>query len=52
MRRIRGEEGRSNVCGGEGAGKRMEGTNLSTQFSSFLSIASERSLRTLPVKSQ
>ena len=45
MRRMRGEEGRSNVCGGESAGKRMEGTNLSTQFSSFLSL---HSIRTEP----
>ena len=33
--------------------RRMEGTNLSTQFSSFLFVhASEQSLQTLPVKSQ
>ena len=45
MRRMSREEGRSNVCGGEGAGKRTEGTNLSTQFSSFLSL---HSIRTEP----
>ena len=53
VRRMRGEKGRTNVCGGEGAGKRMR--ELTSQLSSVvssLSIASERSLRTLPVKNQ
>ena len=52
VRRMRGEKG-TNVCGGEGAGKRMR--ELTSQLSSVvssLSIASERSLRTLPVKNQ
>ena len=53
VRRMRREKGRTNVCGGEGAGKRMR--ELTSQLSSVvssLSIASERSLRTLPVKNQ
>ena len=37
-RRMRGEEGRTNVCSREGACEKDEGTNLSTQSSSFLCV--------------